>query len=123
MDLRDGDAIKVGDVIFIFHDPDTTTRENPVPDVEVDTSAGVVRVNRKAVSFLPRNISSWHISTNAAARSARKMILGGQSGLSTKQAGYLIIRSKTWCAGCAPALNSTPPTRNCSSPSGDWDTN
>jgi pSer/pThr/pTyr-binding forkhead associated (FHA) protein len=51
MNLRDGDAIKVGDVIFIFHDPDTTTRDNPVPDVEVDTVAGVVRVNRKVVSL------------------------------------------------------------------------
>ena len=29
MNLRDGDSLKVGDVTFIFHDPDTTTRENP----------------------------------------------------------------------------------------------
>jgi pSer/pThr/pTyr-binding forkhead associated (FHA) protein len=54
MNLRDGDSIKVGDVTFIFHDPDTTTRENPVPDLEVDTTAGVVRVNRKAVSLSPK---------------------------------------------------------------------
>jgi pSer/pThr/pTyr-binding forkhead associated (FHA) protein len=54
MNLRDGDAIKVGDIIFIFHDPDTTTRESPIPDVEVDTSAGVVRVNRKPVSLSPK---------------------------------------------------------------------
>ena len=54
MDLRDGDSIKVGDVTFIFHDPDTTTRENPIPDLEMDTSAGVVRVNRKAVSLSPK---------------------------------------------------------------------
>ncbi len=54
MNLRDGDAIKVGDVIFIFHDPDTTTRDNPMPEVEVDTGAGVVRVNRKAVSLSPK---------------------------------------------------------------------
>jgi pSer/pThr/pTyr-binding forkhead associated (FHA) protein len=54
MNLRDGDSIKVGDLTFIFHDPDTTTRENPIPDLEVDTTAGVVRVNRKAVSLSPK---------------------------------------------------------------------
>jgi pSer/pThr/pTyr-binding forkhead associated (FHA) protein len=54
MKLRDGDSIKVGDVSFIFHDPDTTTRENPVPHLEVDTGAGVVRVNRKVVTLSPK---------------------------------------------------------------------
>ena len=54
MNLLDGDSIKVGDVTFIFHDPDTTTRENPVPTLEVDSMAGVVRVNRKAVSLSPK---------------------------------------------------------------------
>jgi pSer/pThr/pTyr-binding forkhead associated (FHA) protein len=54
MNLRDGDALKVGDVTFIFHDPDTTVRENPVPDLEVDAAAGVVRVNRKVVSLSPK---------------------------------------------------------------------
>ncbi len=54
LDLRDGDSLKVGDVNFIFHDPDTTTRENPVPDLEVDVAAGVVRVNRTPVSLSPK---------------------------------------------------------------------
>jgi len=52
--LLDGDNLKVGDVNFVFHDPDTTTRESPVPDLEVDTAAGVVRVNRKAVVLSPK---------------------------------------------------------------------
>lgn len=52
--LLDGDSLKVGDVMFVFHDPDTTTRENPVPDLEVDTAAGVIRVNRKAVALSPK---------------------------------------------------------------------
>lgn len=52
--LLDGDSLKVGEVAFIFHDPDTTTRENPLPDLEVDTAAGVVRVNRKAVGLSPK---------------------------------------------------------------------
>jgi len=52
--LMDGDILKIGDVTFVFHDPDTTTRESPIPDLEVDTTAGVVRVNRKAVSLSPK---------------------------------------------------------------------
>ncbi|KAF0107237.1 MAG: winged helix family two component response transcriptional regulator [Anaerolineaceae bacterium] len=54
MELRDGDQISIGEVIFTFHDPDTTTRENPVPDLEVDAAAGVVRVNRRAVTLSPK---------------------------------------------------------------------
>ena len=52
--MLDGDSLKVGDVMFLFHDPDTTTRENPVPELEVDVTAGVVRVNRRAVSLSPK---------------------------------------------------------------------
>jgi DNA-binding response OmpR family regulator len=52
--LLDGDSLKVGDLTFIFHDPDTTSRESPIPDLEVDTIAGVVRVNRKAVALSPK---------------------------------------------------------------------
>jgi pSer/pThr/pTyr-binding forkhead associated (FHA) protein len=57
MELRDSDTIAIGDVTFTFHDPDTTTRENPIPDLEVDTTAGVVRVNRRAVSLSPKEYS------------------------------------------------------------------
>lgn len=57
MKIRDGDSLKVGDVTFIFHDPDTTTRENPIPDLEVDILAGMVRVNRKAVNLSPKEYS------------------------------------------------------------------
>jgi pSer/pThr/pTyr-binding forkhead associated (FHA) protein len=52
--LRDGDRILVGDVLFIFHDPDTTTVETPFPELEVNVSAGVVRVNRYAVALSPK---------------------------------------------------------------------
>jgi len=54
LNLLDGDNLKVGDVSFVFHDPETTTRESPIPDLEVDTAAGVVRVNRKVVSLSPK---------------------------------------------------------------------
>lgn len=49
--LRDGDTIKVGDVVFTFHDPDVTTRESLFPELEIDLAAGVVRVDRQPVSL------------------------------------------------------------------------
>jgi pSer/pThr/pTyr-binding forkhead associated (FHA) protein len=54
VDLRDGDHILVGDVVFIFHDPDTTTRDNPFPVLEVNVPAGVVRVDRRAIELSPK---------------------------------------------------------------------
>jgi pSer/pThr/pTyr-binding forkhead associated (FHA) protein len=55
--LRDGDHILVGDTAFTFHDPDTTTRDTPFPDLEVDQEAGVVRVNRLPVSLSPKEFA------------------------------------------------------------------
>ncbi len=53
--LRDGDRISIGGVILEYHDPDTTIRDDdPFPELEVDTPAGVVRVNRKAVALSPK---------------------------------------------------------------------
>jgi pSer/pThr/pTyr-binding forkhead associated (FHA) protein len=52
--LRDGDRITLGEVVFIFHDPDTTTRETPFSELELDLAAGVVRVNRAVVSLSPK---------------------------------------------------------------------
>jgi DNA-binding response OmpR family regulator len=49
--LHDGDRITVGDVTFIFHDPDVTTADTPFPELDVDVAAGVVRVNRRAVTL------------------------------------------------------------------------
>ncbi len=55
--LRDGDRIGIGEVTFIFHDPDTTTRETPFPDLEVDLAAGIVRINRNPVSLSPKEFA------------------------------------------------------------------
>ena len=55
--LRDGDRILVGDVLFIFHDPDTTTVETPFPELEVNANAGVVRVNRYVVALSPKEFA------------------------------------------------------------------
>jgi pSer/pThr/pTyr-binding forkhead associated (FHA) protein len=55
--LRDGDQIVVGDVLFTFHDPDTTTVETPFPELEVNVNAGVVRVNRYVVALSPKEFA------------------------------------------------------------------
>jgi pSer/pThr/pTyr-binding forkhead associated (FHA) protein len=57
MQLRDGDEISVGEVVFTFHDPDTTTRETPFPELEVNVEAGVVRLNRHAIQLSPKEFS------------------------------------------------------------------
>ena len=51
LEILDGDNLKVGEVSFVFHDPDSTVSSNPRPELEVDIEAGEVRVNRKAVSL------------------------------------------------------------------------
>jgi len=53
-ELRDNDRITIGGIIFIFHDPDTTSVDSPFPDLEVNTPAGIVRVDRKVVSLSPK---------------------------------------------------------------------
>jgi FHA domain len=53
-ELRDRDRIKIGDVVFTFHDPDITYRDSVLPDLEIDTLAGVVRVNRQIVELSPK---------------------------------------------------------------------
>jgi len=57
MQLRDGDQISIGEVMFTFHDPDTTTRETPFPELEVNAEAGVVRLNRRAIQLSPKEFS------------------------------------------------------------------
>ena len=55
--LRDGDQIQVGDVLFIFNDPDVTYQDTPLPELEVDVRGGVVRLNRHPVSLAPKEFS------------------------------------------------------------------
>ena len=49
--LRDGDQIKVGDVAFVFHDPEMTSVETPFPELEVNLDAAEVRVDRRLVQL------------------------------------------------------------------------
>ena len=55
--LHDGDRIKIGDVVLVFHDPDITYRDTPFPQLEVDVEAGVVRVDRHRVELSPKEFA------------------------------------------------------------------
>jgi DNA-binding response OmpR family regulator len=57
LQLRDGDEIAIGEVLFVFFDPDTTTRETPFPDLEVNLAAGEVRLNRRLLSLSPKEFA------------------------------------------------------------------
>jgi DNA-binding response OmpR family regulator len=57
VELRDEDRIQIGDVVLTFHDPDTTFRDTPFPELEVDVAAGVVRVDRRAVALAAKEFA------------------------------------------------------------------
>lgn len=52
--LRDGDQVKIGDVLFLFTDPAVTYQDTILPELEVDVAAGIVRVNRQVVGLAPK---------------------------------------------------------------------
>jgi len=56
-ELRDQDRVAIGDVVLIFHDPDITFRDTIFPELEVDVTAGVVRIDRRIVSLSPKEFS------------------------------------------------------------------
>jgi len=49
--LRDGDQIKIGDVIFTFYDPEGTSAETPFPELEVNRDAAEIRLNRRLLKL------------------------------------------------------------------------
>jgi len=57
--LRDGDSVSVGDVILVFHDPESTLRsmETPFPELELDVRAGTVRVDRHLAELSPKEFA------------------------------------------------------------------
>ncbi len=57
MELRDGDTITIGDVKFTFRDPDTTIGGMLRVELDLDASAGIVRVNRRAVNLSPKEFA------------------------------------------------------------------
>ncbi len=57
MELRDGDVVAVGDVKFTFRDPDTTMGVRLRVDLDLEASAGIVRVNRRVVNLSPKEFA------------------------------------------------------------------
>jgi DNA-binding response OmpR family regulator len=57
VELQDGDQIAIGDVIFTYHDPDTTFHDSAFADLEVNLEAGVVRVNRRIITLSPKEFA------------------------------------------------------------------
>jgi pSer/pThr/pTyr-binding forkhead associated (FHA) protein len=49
--LRDGDQVSVGDIVFTFYDPEGTSVETPFPELEVNLDAAEVRVDRRLVEL------------------------------------------------------------------------
>lgn len=52
--LRDGDHIKIGDVVFEFCDPENTQQDQLLPLLDIDRGAAVVRLNRQVVDLAPK---------------------------------------------------------------------
>ncbi len=57
MELRDGDIVSIGDVKFTFRDPDTTVGGMMRVELDLDASAGVVRINRRVVNLSPKEFA------------------------------------------------------------------
>ena len=55
--LRDGDQVTIGGLNFTFLDPEMTSRETPFPELELNLSAGEVRVNRRPVQLSPKEFA------------------------------------------------------------------
>ena len=49
--LRDGDQVRVGDIVFTFYDPEGTSVETPFPELDVNLEAAEVRVDRRLVEL------------------------------------------------------------------------
>ncbi len=54
VELHDGDRVLLGDVLLIYHDPDITICETRFPELDLDVTAGIVRVNREAITLSPK---------------------------------------------------------------------
>jgi DNA-binding response OmpR family regulator len=54
VELADGDRISIGDVTFVFHDPETTLRDSSAVELEIDRPSGIVRINRRVIALSPK---------------------------------------------------------------------
>jgi DNA-binding response OmpR family regulator len=99
--LRDGDQVMIGDITFTFHDPDTTTRETPYPDLEIDLDAGLVRLNRAPVSLSPKEFALLAYLYKNRGKVCSKEEIGGtvwaeyEEGIFDYQVENLVRRLRT----------------------------
>lgn len=99
--LRDGDKLMIGEVNFIFHDPETTTVETPFPELEINLAAGEVRINRQAVTLSPKEFSLLAYLHQNRGRVCSKDEIGRvvwaeyQSGIYDYQIENLVRRLRT----------------------------
>lgn len=99
--LRDGDQVLVGDVTFTFHDPDTTTRESPFPELDVNVPAGEVRLNRRLLTLSPKEFALVSYLFDNKGRVCSKDEIGRavwaeyQSGVFDYQIENLVRRLRT----------------------------
>ena len=99
--LRDGDQLAVGEVAFTFHDPDTTSRETPFPQLDVNVEAGEVRLNRKLIQLSPKEFALLAFLNENRGKVCSKDEIGRtmwaeyQSGIFDYQIENLIRRLRT----------------------------
>jgi DNA-binding response OmpR family regulator len=99
--LRDGDQLTIGEVAFTFHDPDTTSRETPFPQLDVNVEAGEVRLNRKLIQLSPKEFALLAFLNENRGKVCSKDEIGRtvwaeyQSGIFDYQIENLIRRLRT----------------------------
>ena len=54
LELHDGDRISIGEIILVYHDSDTDLQNTFFPEIEVDSAAGVVRLNQREIHLSPK---------------------------------------------------------------------
>lgn len=57
VELRDGDHVCIGDVDLVFHDPESTHLDTPFPDLDLDITAGIVRMDRQVIALSPKEFA------------------------------------------------------------------
>ena len=77
-ELQDGDRITIGEVTLVFHDPDTTFRGSEAVELEVDTRAGLVRVNRRLVSLSPKEFALLELFTRRKGEVLPRSLIASQ---------------------------------------------
>jgi pSer/pThr/pTyr-binding forkhead associated (FHA) protein len=99
--LRDGDQIKVGDVEFVFHDPEMTSVETPFPELDVNLDAGEIRVDRRLVQLSSKEFALLtYLYENRGKVCSKDEI--GRTVWSEYQQGIFDYQIETRCAACVP---------------------